>query len=162
MKSTIFSMALAVMIAGSALAVVTIEDDLNGAPFRGQAGTTLQAWSFSTDDNPVNADVSMNEYGQPVVEMDIGNQGDGDLFFDAGDGYCGGLIGHGNPDDFTARPGQTMDLVHRSRHILGGGVGHGLHRDRRHSADLNRSKSNGSRFFTLYAKFHGSIATICR
>lgn len=69
MKSTIFSMALAVMIAGSSLAVVTIEDDLNPAPFRGQAGTTLQAWSFSTNANPVDADVAMNEYGQPVVEM---------------------------------------------------------------------------------------------
>ncbi|MBN1124276.1 MAG: hypothetical protein JXA82_04650 [Sedimentisphaerales bacterium] len=72
MKSTIFSMALAVMIAGSALAVVTVEDDLNPAPFRGEAGTTYQAWSFSTDANPAYADEAINEYGTPVVEM-IGN-----------------------------------------------------------------------------------------
>ena len=99
MKSTIFSMALAVMIAGSAMAVVTIEDDINGAPWRGEAGTTLQAWSFSTDDNPVNADVAMNEYGQPVVEM-VGGFLDNTVWLDTDMGQQGvWIVDAGHIDD---------------------------------------------------------------
>ena len=64
--------------------------------------------------------------GQPVVEMDIRHQGDMDAAFDGADGLRRRHIRHSHPDDLTAGGLQGVDLIHRSGHIVGLGVAHGL------------------------------------
>jgi hypothetical protein len=46
-----------------------IEGDRNPAPFRGGPGTTFQAWSFSTGDNPIIPDLFVSPYGLPWVDL---------------------------------------------------------------------------------------------
>jgi len=73
MKKPILLMLIMMLVVGSsALAVVTLpEDDLSPAGFRGQAGTTLQAWYFDNEASPVDADPSENPYGTPTAEVSV-------------------------------------------------------------------------------------------
>mgnify|MGYP000204796353 CR=1 FL=1 len=72
MKSAIsLSLVLAMVMAGSALGVVTLgEDDLAPAPFRGEDGTTAQAWYFDqyTGTTGIAPDI-VDSPGAPVVDM---------------------------------------------------------------------------------------------
>jgi hypothetical protein len=51
--------------------------DLLHPPWRGNAGTTYQSWSFSTDANPVSPELLANPYGQPVASIEVGYLGSG-------------------------------------------------------------------------------------
>ena len=60
------------LICSNAFATLTgLDTDVLEPTWRGQADTTLQAWSFDTDDNPAYLDPSldMNPYGTPVAEV---------------------------------------------------------------------------------------------
>jgi len=73
MKSMIsLSVVVAMLMAGSTFAVVTSlgEDDLVAAPFRGEEGTTAQAWYFDefTGTTGIAPDIA-DSPGAPVVDM---------------------------------------------------------------------------------------------
>jgi hypothetical protein len=67
MKKSVLSLVVLLMISATASAVVMC--DANPAPFRGEANTTFQTWSFSTNANPAFPDEVMNPYGQPQVDL---------------------------------------------------------------------------------------------
>jgi len=65
---------MALVVGSNALAVVTLEDDLNPADFRGGPGSTLQAWYWDTPEtgvSPADAEVDMNAYGTAVAEITV-------------------------------------------------------------------------------------------
>jgi hypothetical protein len=57
-----------VMIAGGSC-WASLLTDLSPAPFRGEEGSTLQAWSFGTPNPVVTPDVSQNQNGVATVTM---------------------------------------------------------------------------------------------
>ena len=68
MKNTVITL-IVIAIASSASAMIT-DNDLNPAPFRGEDGTTLQAWTFDTSENPaLPIDGSINVNGQASVAL---------------------------------------------------------------------------------------------
>ena len=77
MKKPMCTLALimALVVGSNALAVVTLpEDDLNPAPFREEAGWTLQAWYWDTPAtgiSPADAEVDLNDYGTAVAEITV-------------------------------------------------------------------------------------------
>jgi hypothetical protein len=71
MKKNVLSLVVLLMISATASAVVMC--DANPAPFRGEANTTFQTWSFSTDANPASPDEVMNPYGAPQMSLTNGN-----------------------------------------------------------------------------------------
>jgi len=72
---------------------------------------------------------------QPVIEMDIRHQRDGDLIPDFLQGLGRFQSGHGATDDFTAPFRQPMDLFHRGRDIFCFSIGHRLDGHRIPSSD---------------------------
>lgn len=66
-RYTTISIALltAVIVATPAFA-----DDFFPPAWRGQPGTTMQTWEFSTDANPAVLDVDMNPYGAATAEIE--------------------------------------------------------------------------------------------
>jgi hypothetical protein len=86
---------------GSAAEVAGIDADALGAVFHGR-------------------------HCQQVIEMDVGDEGNGDLRPDAANGLGGLDIEHRHPDDLAARLLEAVDLGDRRLHIAGIGIGHGL------------------------------------
>jgi hypothetical protein len=82
--------------------------------------------------------------GQAVIEVDIGDQGQGTVAFDLPEGPDRFLVGHGQAGHFTARRGQALDLGQGGRNIGGVGVGHALDHHRGAAADLHRSDKDGA------------------
>ena len=80
--------------------------------------------------------------GQPVVEVDIHHQRDGNALPNGAHGPCGGPVGHRHPDDLAARRLQAPDLLHGGRHVVGAGVGHGLDAHRGAAAHRNAADQN--------------------
>ncbi len=56
------------------------------------------------------------------------------------------LLGHRHADDVAARRGEFRDLLQGGRHVGGARVGHGLHGDRRSTADRHRTDHDAARF----------------
>ena len=63
-----------------------------------------------------------------VVEVDIRDQGDRNLFLDPVHRLCRGLIRNGNADDLASGGLQRVDLLHSGADIVGLGIAHGLNR----------------------------------
>ncbi len=81
--------------------------------------------------------------GQAVVEVDVGDEGQGALWLDLPEGRGRLLVRHGQPGHFAAGRGQPLDLGQGGRHVPGVGVGHALHHHRGAAADLHRADVNG-------------------
>ena len=59
-----------ILVALCVLSLASISQAAMLAPaWRGDAGTTYQEWGFSTDANPVDADIYDNIYGTPIAEI---------------------------------------------------------------------------------------------
>ncbi len=91
--------------------------------------------------------------GDPVVEMDVGDQWHLDQLLDPAEGLGSVHVRHGYPDDIDARGFQAVDLGHGRGHIIGVAVGHALHRDRRIAAHRHRADPDFTRFATLDWRF---------
>src|SRR3989304_4426676 len=76
---------------------------------------------------------------QPVVEVDVSNEGDADLGANRAPDGRGLPTGAGEPHHLTARRLQGPDLIDGGLDVAGIGLGHGLDRDRRVPADLERA-----------------------
>ena len=63
-----------------------------------------------------------------VVEVDIRDQGDRNLFLDPVHRLCRGLIRNGNADNLASGGLQRVDLLHSGADIVGLGIAHGLNR----------------------------------
>ena len=74
--------------------------------------------------------------GEPIVEMDVGYQGDIDLGLDARNRLRRFHVGDGGADDVTARLFQTTYLRNSGVHIPCVSLGHRLHGDGRAAPDL--------------------------
>ena len=87
------------------------------------------------------------------MKMDIGDERDVDLFLDLGHGLRRIGVGHGAPNQFTARLFQLMNLFDRGLHVSGIGLGHGLDRNVRSAAYLNATYIDrlGYSTFTHYS-----------
>jgi hypothetical protein len=75
--------------------------------------------------------------GQPVIKMDVGNQGDGNLIPDNAESPSRFFIQNGDADKVATGCLKTPYLRYGLLDIPGIGIGHGLHRDRRSSPDGN-------------------------
>src|SRR6267142_661601 len=83
--------------------------------------------------------------GQLVIEVDVGDQRDPDLPLDLAE-LLGGLAdGNRAAHDVAARGLERPDLEQRRVHVACVGLGHGLHGDRRVSADLDPAHLDLSR-----------------
>ncbi len=90
---------------------------------------------------------------QPRIKMNVGNQRNRDLLADGTKSLRCLHVRHSHPDDLAARFLQPLDLADRGLGITGVGVGHGLHRDRRATANWSLADEN---LFGLFALDHGS------
>jgi hypothetical protein len=83
--------------------------------------------------------VLKRSHGQPGIKMDIGNERKGYLVTDGTD--CPGRLHfrHRNPDNLTACLLKPQNLGHCRLDISGIGIGHGLNRDGRATADCDIS-----------------------
>ena len=91
MKKPIFSLALimALVIGSNALAVITLEDDLNAPVWREGQGWTLQAWYWDSgrpDTMPVDAEFDYNDYGTATADITVNGA---DAWMDAYRGEVG-------------------------------------------------------------------------
>ncbi len=82
--------------------------------------------------------------GEAVVEVDVGDEGDGGAADDIGQGGGGFLVGNGEADDLGAGLGELRDLVERGLRVGGVGVGHRLDDDGSVAADLNVADVDGA------------------
>ena len=85
---------------------------------------------------------------QPMVKVDVGNQGNRDLGFDTRQRGSGGLIRHGHPNQFTADLLKLMDLFDRGPHVTRMRDSHGLNGDGGPVPDLDGPHLNGSGLFS--------------
>ena len=81
---------------------------------------------------------------QAVVEVDVGDQRDGRLLDDLGDGRGRGLVGDGDADDLGAGIAQAGDLLDRRLRVGGIGVRHRLDDDGGVAADLHVADVDGT------------------
>ena len=83
--------------------------------------------------------------GQPVVEVDVGDERDPALPADLPEGGGRGPVRDGQPDDL--RPGllQPADLRRRRPDVPGVGLGHGLDDDGGAAADDDAAHGDGAR-----------------
>ena len=92
---------------------------------------------------PVDADsvrtLLHGRHSQTRIEMNIGNQGNGNLFSNAGNGLGRRHIRDRHPDDFAASLLQLLNLPDRGLDIIGHGIGHRLDRNRRAATDGHRT-----------------------
>jgi len=75
--------------------------------------------------------------GKLVMEMDIGNQGNIDLFLDFSHRLSRISVGHCAADQFASGLFQFVDLFDRGFHVSSVSLGHGLDCDVRATAYLN-------------------------
>ena len=73
--------------------------------------------------------------GEPVVEMDIGDDGDRDALPDGLESFGRRLVGNSQADNLATRFLQPLDLGDRPADLVGQGLGHRLDDDRRPSPD---------------------------
>ena len=70
MKKLWLTVIMACLLAGMVSAQSTgLETDVLPPSWRGDANTTLQGWSFSTNNNPADLDYLMNPYGSPTAQV---------------------------------------------------------------------------------------------
>ncbi|MPM32074.1 hypothetical protein SDC9_78633 [bioreactor metagenome] len=74
--------------------------------------------------------------------MDVRHQGQADLLFDGAYCFGRGQIRNGHPDNLTAGSGQTADLCHGGRYVVGTGIGHRLNGNRSAPANGNAPNDN--------------------
>jgi hypothetical protein len=75
--------------------------------------------------------------GQSVIEVDIGNERDTDLFSDIGKSFSGLFIGYRKTDDLASGFFQFPDASDSRFDVAGIGLGHGLYGDWCITADKN-------------------------
>jgi len=66
-------------------------------------------------------------HGQPVVEVDIRDQGERGTFIDETQRGGRSVVRHGQPGDLAAGVGQGAELAQRGVRVTGIGVGHALY-----------------------------------
>ena len=99
-------------------------------------------------------------HGQSVVEMNIGDQGDGDLFLDGCDCLCGCLIRYCYADKLAAHGLQAVNLCHRGTNIVGEGIGHGLDGNWRATTDFDPANRYLSGLFASCNDRHNIIPKV--
>ncbi|NLH17993.1 MAG: hypothetical protein GX455_15565 [Phycisphaerae bacterium] len=96
MKKSVVSLVVLLLISTTVSAVPLC--DQYAAPFRGQEGTTLQSWLFSTRANPALPDIDENPYGDPFIDL-MGDIWSGTGWKDMDYGHQGvWVIGHPGDD----------------------------------------------------------------
>ena len=81
-----------------------------------------------------------------ALEVDVGDHRNRRFFDDFRQRVGIILAWHGHAHDVAPGGGQFRDLTQGSRHIRGHRVGHGLHRNRRSTADRHRSDHDAAGF----------------
>ncbi len=100
--------------------------------------------------------------GEPVVEVDVGDERHGRLRDDLRYGGGGGLVGHGDPHDLAAELRQLVNLADGAGDIGGVGVRHRLDANGGVAADLHVADLHGLRGATAHCQWliHWGVAPI--
>ena len=89
-----------------------------------------------------------------VIEVNVGDQRDANLFLDFAQLFRRFAHRHGAANDLAAGRLQIPDLLHRGAHVARIGLGHRLDGDRRIAADLDLAELNLSGFDGVESRGH--------